>query len=285
MNLGLGLSLSSARAGGGGASYSAEATALFAQMAVQPDATRKGLINTVIVDLKAASIWTKLDWLSVMAAGTSQQALLNWVDPTQTMTVGSTPTFTVDRGYSLTASAGAPPTEFLLVPELLNAAGNVYALNDAHYSTYINDFAFKGFGALISSGTSNYNSGLGQFTGATTFSASPNTTTVNLTTGSDATAANYIGMWTATRTASNAQALYKSGNAVGGANSWSNATASTAVPTTQPKLLWGDNSVAWGPPSTTTRMATYSYGSGLTSGEASTLATTLTTFLTAIGAN
>jgi hypothetical protein len=281
VNLGLGLSLSSARAaGGGGASYSAEATALFAQMAVQPDATRKGLINTVIVDLIAASIWTKLDWLSVMAAGTSQQALLNWKDPTQTMTVVGAVDFTTDRGFDLTARS---VNDYLLLPELLTAAGNVYAQNDAHYSTYINEFAFQGFGGVAAI-AGNYNTGLGQLDGTNSFWASINTTTITLTTGVDATATNYKGMWTVVRTASNAQQLYKSGTAVNGANSWTNAAASTAVPATAPRLIFGDN-VTWAPPSNTTRIATRTSGSQLTSGEASTLATTLTTFLTAIGAN
>ena len=70
-------------------------------MTVQPDATRKSLINTAIVGLQAAGLWTKCDALYVVAAHTEQAAQLNWKVPgTRTLTKVNTPTFTVDRGYT-----------------------------------------------------------------------------------------------------------------------------------------------------------------------------------------
>lgn len=73
--------------------------ALLARMTTQPDATRAGLIDTLIVALKTGGIWDKLDVLHILAAHTSQAALLNWKGATFDASVVLTPTFTTDRGY------------------------------------------------------------------------------------------------------------------------------------------------------------------------------------------
>ena len=101
-SLGAGFSrLGARKTAAGGASFSAEATALFAAMTGQPDATRKTAIDTLIVALKTAGVWTLLDVLYVFAAHDAQASLLNWKNPgTFTATLTSTPTFTVDRGYT-----------------------------------------------------------------------------------------------------------------------------------------------------------------------------------------
>lgn len=261
--------------------YTAEAVALFAAMSVQPDATRKGLINACIVSLKASGVWAKEDWLVVFAAHDEQAGLLNWKDPSQSFSKVGLVTFTTDRGFNLTVAAN---TNYLLMPELLDAAGNVYALNDAHYSTYLNAFAFKTGGAVVSSGTTNYNTGLGQPGATAAFSATINTTTW-FSTGTDATASHFLGMWAATRTGSTASGLYKGGSAVNGLNSWTDSVASTAAPAAAPRLLWGDNVVAWGPPDATTRMAFYSSGSSFDATAAANEENAIKTFLTAIGAS
>lgn len=106
MHLGIDLSLSGTRsAGGGGAppSYSAEATALFAAMNTQPDATRKGLIDTLISALVASGVWAKLTALYVMQGADAADARLNWKNPgTNTLSYGGTMAagdFTTDRGF------------------------------------------------------------------------------------------------------------------------------------------------------------------------------------------
>lgn len=81
--------------------YSAEAVALFAAMSVQPDGARKTLINSCIVSLKSAGVWTKLDVLWILTAHDAQAARLNWVSPlTLSLTEQNSPTFTTDRGYA-----------------------------------------------------------------------------------------------------------------------------------------------------------------------------------------
>jgi hypothetical protein len=89
----------------GGAAYSAEAEALFAAMTVQPDTTRKGVIDTFIKTMIADGIWAKLDVLWVLRAHDAQAGRLNWKTPASfALTAVNSPTFTVDRGYTGDAS-------------------------------------------------------------------------------------------------------------------------------------------------------------------------------------
>jgi hypothetical protein len=83
-----------------GVSYDADAEAYFAAMSVEPDATRKGLLNDLIVGLKADSVWTKITWLSVLAAHDAQAARVNIKTPAQVATAINSPTFTTDLGYA-----------------------------------------------------------------------------------------------------------------------------------------------------------------------------------------
>lgn len=268
---------------GGGGSYSAEATTLFAAMTSSPDSARKGLIDTAIVCLKTNGVWAKEDWLVVMAAGNSHDGLLNWKDPSKTLSIAGSVTFSpVDRGFNVTAVSAS---NYLLMPELLNAGSNVYSQDSAHFSTYLNLFVFKNFQGIVADGVANYNTSLGQQSGATLFNASVNTTSITMQTGTDATAAHFIGQWTASRTGPTTQVLYKAGSPVNGLNSWSDSSNSTSVPATAQKLLWGDTTMLYDPPATGVRMAFWSSGSGFSSTDAGNEASCVTTFLSAIGAS
>jgi hypothetical protein len=88
--------------GDGFTTYDADAQALFDAMDVQPSAARKTLYNTLINDLKAAGVWTKLDIFYILAAHDAQAARLNLKSPgTFTATESVTPpTFETDRGYT-----------------------------------------------------------------------------------------------------------------------------------------------------------------------------------------
>lgn len=117
-------------AGGGGASYDADASTLFAAMSSQPDATRKALINTTILALKSAGIWTLLDECWFMAAHDSQAGLLGW-KRYKNLTAVNAPTFTTDRGF-----AGNGTTSYLNTGFVPSTDGVQYALNDASLGTY-----------------------------------------------------------------------------------------------------------------------------------------------------
>lgn len=88
-----------------GAAYGAEATALFGRMAVQPDATRKGLVDDLIASLLAGAVsgtnvWAMLDGFYMMAAHTDQAGLLNWKQPLYNLTAVNAPNFIADQGYN-----------------------------------------------------------------------------------------------------------------------------------------------------------------------------------------
>ena len=106
--------------------YCAEAKALFARMTTQPNIIRKRLINDLIVDLKAAGVWTGFDALYVLAAHDAQAARLNWVSTSYDLTLGDTPTFTTDRGY-----AGNGSSDYLATGYNPLAHGVNWTLNDA----------------------------------------------------------------------------------------------------------------------------------------------------------
>lgn len=78
----------------------AETTALVARFTTPPTTARKAVINTLILALKAAGVWSKLDVLYVFAAADSQAALLNWVSTSFDGTATNTPTFAANRGYT-----------------------------------------------------------------------------------------------------------------------------------------------------------------------------------------
>lgn len=97
---------------GEGGGYSTEALALFARFTTPPDATRKTLINNLIVALKAAGVWSKLDALYLTAAADSQAARRNWIADAFNLTAVSSPTFVADRGYTGDGSTSYLETSF-----------------------------------------------------------------------------------------------------------------------------------------------------------------------------
>lgn len=62
---------------------------------------REATIRNCVGALMGAGIWSKLDALYMLAAATSQAALINWKNPgVWTLAVNGTPTFTADQGYT-----------------------------------------------------------------------------------------------------------------------------------------------------------------------------------------
>lgn len=78
----------------------AETLALTAAMTVQPTAARRNLIDQTIASLKSAGLWTRLDFLHVLAAHDGQAARINWINPAQVLTANGGATFAVDSGWS-----------------------------------------------------------------------------------------------------------------------------------------------------------------------------------------
>lgn len=112
--------------------YETESTALFARMSVQPDSTRKSLINSLITSLKSASLWTKLDALYVLSAHDRQAGLLNWVSSSYTLTEpGGSLTYTADDSFAGDGVAKYFDTNF----NPTSAAGK-YAKDSAHIGVW-----------------------------------------------------------------------------------------------------------------------------------------------------
>ena len=87
------------------AGYCAEATALFARMTVAPSTARKVIIDSLIIQLKSAGFWTRLDNLQVYACHDETAAYLNWIADDDNATEVDVLTFTEDVGLTCTANA------------------------------------------------------------------------------------------------------------------------------------------------------------------------------------
>lgn len=110
-----------------GSTYDSAASALFARMSSQPNDTRKGHINTCIVALKTAGVWTKIEHLYLLASHDAQSAKLNWKGAVGDLTEPGTSTFTTDShwtGGDMTLTGVAPN------------AMSLFTQNDAHLGVW-----------------------------------------------------------------------------------------------------------------------------------------------------
>lgn len=92
--------------------YQSETETLAAAMTVPPTARRKKTMDYTIRTLKDAGIWAKLKHF--WHVGTDQQSsLLNWKDPTKSMTLQGAPTFAANLGFTGSATAALKSGIFL----------------------------------------------------------------------------------------------------------------------------------------------------------------------------
>jgi hypothetical protein len=100
--LSLGLSIiSPAIMRGGPVPIDADAQLIFDAFTTPPTDARKITINTCVLALKAAGVWSALDILYVLAAADAQAARINWKNPgVKTLTAVNAPAFAADRGYT-----------------------------------------------------------------------------------------------------------------------------------------------------------------------------------------
>jgi hypothetical protein len=129
----LAVDLSLAGIGHNGPPYDVSALALFARMAVQPDDWHKVAINDLIVALKAAGVWSKLVSLYVLAAHSSQAALLNWLQDAYNCVAINSPTFTTDRGFTPDGSTSYLSTGF----NPSTAGSALFTRNNMHMGCWV----------------------------------------------------------------------------------------------------------------------------------------------------
>jgi hypothetical protein len=88
---------------------------------------RGALISNTIRELKAAGVWSDLDWLPVLAAENAASALVDW-KARKTMTAINSPTFTADRGYAFDGSTNYLWTGFTPSTDSVAATGTSFML-------------------------------------------------------------------------------------------------------------------------------------------------------------
>lgn len=131
--LGIGLGIASAAMRRSGAPIDSAATAYSAAMSTPLTQGRLALVSTLVTGLKSAGIWSKLDWLLLLANETAQGSRVNLRNPAKIATAVNSPTFTADRGWT-----GNGNSAYLDCGEAFGAAGTGYTLNSAHAGAVCN---------------------------------------------------------------------------------------------------------------------------------------------------
>ncbi|MER8602802.1 hypothetical protein NKH48_03270 [Mesorhizobium sp. M1233] len=251
--------------------FSAEAQALFARFTTPPTSARKTAINNLIVSLKAAGVWAKLDAFYVLAAADAQAARLNWKPaPAFNLSVVGSPTFTADRGYAGNGTTAYLDTGF----DPAVAAGN-YSQNSAHLAVWNNTSRVQN--STVALGVRNNAqtefAALLPFTGTTTLARLNSAVG-----GTPANNASSLGHFIANRSASNAVQIYKDGAAIG-----SNASASVSL-LGGSIFIGGENRVGVGLLSgSTDQFGSDSIGGSLSAGEVAAYRAALLTYMQSVG--
>lgn len=118
-----------------GVNYDAATVALLSRMSVQPSGMRANAINSLILSLKSAGLWTLLDAFYVWSAHTEQAAQLNWIQDAYNITPRSSPTFGPNVGYHGDAKASWWDSNF----NPTTAASPKYTQNSASMGVWFID--------------------------------------------------------------------------------------------------------------------------------------------------
>ncbi len=249
--------------------YSPAVAAYLANMAVEPDDTRKGLIASLIDGLISDGVWAKLDDFTLLAAHDQQAGLLNAVVPNRFTKSGSS-TFTTDRGF-----AGATTGQYNLTKAQLpvTTSGSKATLNSFSFGFYVNVMGSSSNAGSFPMYSDNYS----QQTSRYVWESGTHHVRINNAGGPDLSYADTtrLGHWTAVRSDANTVSMYKNGAVVASLSSRS----SSAVATTNSNQSVGGDYYYQ-----SDRFAAFYCGSGLTAGNVASLQTRLSTYMNAIGA-
>lgn len=263
MEIGIGLSISGVRSAL--ASYDPAASALFARMSAQPDATRKALINAAILSLKTAGVWSLLDCFYMMAAADAQSSLLNWKSTSFNLLAVNAPAFTADRGY-----AGDGTTSYLNTQFNPATAAGQYARDSASLGVYNRTSRAAG-NTLSAAGNGNalvYPRQGGDICNTRINDA-----------GAGVSNANSNGLIVGSRVASTDRTTYRNGASIGNV-----VTASLAM-TSQPIYLCGFNNAGTFAQGSTDQFASALIGAGLDATQNAALYAATQAYMTGVGAN
>jgi hypothetical protein len=252
--------------------YDADVLAYVATFGADPGATYKGLLSTLVTDLKADGIWAKLDWFSDLEAPEQTPSLVNIKSLAQTLaTVGSVGTqivYTANLGWAGDGSAGYL-TFGVTFDSLTNFTSNSASAgawcNDQGAGSgnkpHVSDLAASFHRILVNAA----NTGV-----AESFRGNDSTSTTV------ATSASRLGHRTVTVDGANSKNYYKAGASLATAT----ARSSAGVSAGNGALLCQNGTTFCAD-----RLAIAYVGGTLTAGEVATMHTRLNTFLTARGSN
>jgi|GEM_PF-1154588 len=243
-----------------GGSYDTDAAAAFAAMSVQPDDTRKGLYDALVVGLKADGLWSKIEWLSLIAAHDAQAGRLNLKTPSESLSAVNSPTFTIDRGYT-----GDGASAYLDTGK--NYSAFTLALQNDQHWLFVNR-------AAVTPANTQHALGIASGTQAINIQFATNTgVRCGNTSAATFTDASKVGRYLCTRTGSAGFDVYKDGSLV------TSPVVASAARNASPIRLLGHASFY-----STAQVSAFCIGGGLSSGEAAALDARIATYLTAIGA-
>jgi len=121
--------------GGFDADYAAILSYATTQGYTLPSAGQQTLQNQLVVDLKAAGVWSKLDTFAVFATdGDSDFALIDWIRLSQYTAVNS-PTFTSNQGFQGDGTSSYIDANFVASTDGVN-----YTLNNASFGYYMRQY-------------------------------------------------------------------------------------------------------------------------------------------------
>ena len=178
----------------GTAAFDADAQA-FITAAVITDVTQQNAINTLVVDLKGYSIWTKMKAIYPIVGGTASQHKFNLKDP-RDLDAAFRLTYAVGWTHSATGMTpnGATYADTKLIPN------TTLSLNSTHISGYLRTTLTVSAPILSAEDASTYNNGLyiwPKWSGGYSVRINDNTSQIN------SAGADIRGLHLALRTASN----------------------------------------------------------------------------------
>jgi hypothetical protein len=253
-----------------------DAAAIIAAITAEPTSARMGLINDLVIALKAAGVWAKLDVLYLLAAADSQASRLNWKAPTGSYnltatTITTAPTFTADRSWK---GGGAGATAGGILTQAFNpatASSPKFVQDDSHMMVYTR--------AASTASANNLWREIGA--AGASYIATKNATATNM--GAQANAAAFdltavggvtgVGMFAWSRQSSANYHMFKNATDLGTTVRASVAPSNAAFTLCRAGGGYSD-----------AELSAASWGSGLTAVEMAALYTAVTAYLTAVGA-
>lgn len=233
-----------------------------AAMTVQPDATRRAALNTLMTSIRSGGLIGVGDLLVLPASHNAQAGLINLLNPAQLLSVNGTMTFTTDRGYMGDGTTG------YLSTNLLDTAWSHFSLNSMTFAAWINS----------TGGNASLNA-IGQATGTVIrllpFSGTLLQARVGSGSGVSGAVTDGLGLSSAVRSDASTVTIYR--NAAQVATSAANASTALAGD----PILLNRNGAAYYPG----RIAAFFLGSALDATKISALNSALSTYLTSIGGN